>query len=121
MGAAYEGRELAAAKGYTAGTHRTRSPADTLAAWAPLMPRLGITRLADITGLDVIGLPVIQAVRPNARSVSVSANPAARKSTIAQTVSFAGWMSQPRSKLATVWRSARVCSQSFEIRLSPNS
>lgn len=72
MAIVIEGRELAAAKGYTAGTHRTRSPTDTLAAWAPLMPRLGITRLADITGLDVIGLPVIQAVRPNARSVSVS-------------------------------------------------
>lgn len=65
-------RVLAAPKGHTAGTHRTRSPADTLAAWAPLMPRLGITRLADITGLDVIGLPVAQAIRPNARSVSVS-------------------------------------------------
>lgn len=65
-------RELAAPKGYTAGTHRTRSPSETLRAFAGLMPRLGITRLADITGLDVIGLPVVQAVRPNARSLSVS-------------------------------------------------
>lgn len=65
-------RDLAARKGHTAGTHRTRSPAETLRAFRPLMPRLGITRLADITGLDVIGVPVVQAVRPNARSVSVS-------------------------------------------------
>lgn len=64
--------DLAAPKGYTAGTHRTRSPAETLAAFAPLMPRLGVTRLADVTGLDVIGLPVVQAIRPNARSISVA-------------------------------------------------
>lgn len=34
--------------------------------------RLGITRLADITGLDTIGIPVATAYRPNARSLSVS-------------------------------------------------
>lgn len=65
-------RDLAAPKGHTAGTHRTRSPAATLRAYRPLMPRLGVTRLADVTGLDVVGVPVVQAVRPNARSVSVS-------------------------------------------------
>lgn len=65
-------RELAAPKGFTAGTHRTRSPAATVAAFRPLMPALGITRLADVTGLDVVGLPVVQAIRPNARSVSVA-------------------------------------------------
>jgi len=32
---------------------------------------LGITRLADLTGLDQIGLPVWAAYRPNARSISV--------------------------------------------------
>ena len=36
------------------------------------MPALGITRLADVTGLDDIGLPVVQAIRPNSRSLSVS-------------------------------------------------
>ncbi len=65
-------RDLAAAKGFRAGTHRTRSPAETLRAYSGLMPRLGVTRLADVTGLDVIGLPVVQAIRPDARSVSVS-------------------------------------------------
>jgi len=34
--------------------------------------RLGITRLGDLTGLDVIGLPVWTATRPNSRSVCVS-------------------------------------------------
>jgi ribosomal protein S12 methylthiotransferase accessory factor len=33
---------------------------------------MGITRLADITGLDRIGLPVFVAVRPNSRSVATS-------------------------------------------------
>jgi YcaO-like protein with predicted kinase domain len=33
---------------------------------------LGITRLADITGLDVVGLPVVQAVRPFSLSNAVS-------------------------------------------------
>ena len=36
------------------------------------MSALGITRLANITGLDRIGIPVVQAIRPNSRSVSTS-------------------------------------------------
>jgi YcaO-like protein with predicted kinase domain len=36
------------------------------------MAPLGITRLADVTGLDNIGIPVFQAIRPNSRSLSVS-------------------------------------------------
>jgi ribosomal protein S12 methylthiotransferase accessory factor len=31
-----------------------------------------VTRLADITGLDVVGVPVYQSIRPNSRNVSVS-------------------------------------------------
>jgi len=33
---------------------------------------MGITRLGNVTGLDRIGIPVVVAVRPNSRSVSVS-------------------------------------------------
>jgi YcaO-like protein with predicted kinase domain len=33
---------------------------------------MGITRVADITGLDVIGLPVVTVCRPNSRAVTVS-------------------------------------------------
>jgi YcaO-like protein with predicted kinase domain len=54
------------------GTSRTRSAADTLSLLTPLTARFGITRLANVTGLDVVGLPVWQAVRPNARSLSVA-------------------------------------------------
>ncbi len=33
---------------------------------------MGITRVADITGLDVIGIPVVTVCRPNSRAVTVS-------------------------------------------------
>jgi ribosomal protein S12 methylthiotransferase accessory factor len=36
------------------------------------MAPLQITRLANVTGLDTIGIPVVLAVRPNARSLAVS-------------------------------------------------
>ncbi len=37
----------------------------------PLAARMGITRVAVLTGLDVIGIPVVAAYRPNSRSVAV--------------------------------------------------
>jgi ribosomal protein S12 methylthiotransferase accessory factor len=36
------------------------------------MTAAGITRLADITRLDVVGIPVYQAIRPNSRNISLS-------------------------------------------------
>lgn len=59
-------------KATRAGTHRSKPPEETLATLRRVMPALGITRLADVTGLDDIGLPVVQAIRPNSRSLSVS-------------------------------------------------
>ena len=47
-------------------------PAETLARLKPLPPKMGITRLANVTGLDVIGIPVVMSVRPCSRSLSVS-------------------------------------------------
>lgn len=44
----------------------------TLERLQPLLPRLGITRVAVVTGLDVIGIPVVMVCRPNSRSLSVS-------------------------------------------------
>jgi len=54
------------------GTHRVRAPEETLARVEPLLPRVGITRVAEITQLDELGIPVFQAIRPNSRNVSVS-------------------------------------------------
>jgi YcaO-like protein with predicted kinase domain len=59
-------------KNFFTGTHRSRPPETTLAEYGALMPMMGITRLANITGLDRIGLPVCIAVRPNSRTLATS-------------------------------------------------
>jgi YcaO-like protein with predicted kinase domain len=64
--------ETAVPKKFRQGTHRTVAPSETLARLRPFAPRMGITRLGNVTGLDRIGIPVAVAVRPNSRSVSVS-------------------------------------------------
>jgi len=57
-------------KNYFTGTQRTRSPEATLADYGKFMGVMGITRLANITGLDRIGLPVCLAIRPNSRTLA---------------------------------------------------
>lgn len=59
-------------KTYKRGTHRIVSPQRTLDAVRRFLPVMGITRIANVTGLDIIGLPVVMVCRPNSRSVSVS-------------------------------------------------
>ncbi|MDP6346482.1 MAG: YcaO-like family protein, partial [Alphaproteobacteria bacterium] len=59
-------------KGHRRGTHRTMAPAQTLAQTRPHMAAMGITRIANVTGLDRIGIPVVMVMRPNARSIAVS-------------------------------------------------
>ncbi len=59
-------------KAYRTGTHRAVSPAETVARVTPFLEQMGITRVANVTGLDRIGIPVVMVVRPNSRSVAVS-------------------------------------------------
>jgi putative methanogenesis marker protein 1 len=59
-------------KRYRTGTHRVCPPEETLRRVGPHLRRFGITRVADVTGLDRIGIPVFMAVRPNSRSLAVS-------------------------------------------------
>ncbi|MEA3291901.1 MAG: YcaO-like family protein [Pseudomonadota bacterium] len=59
-------------KRYRTGTHRTVPPAETLARARPWLREMGITRVANVTGLDRLGIPVVMATRPNSRSISVS-------------------------------------------------
>ncbi len=59
-------------KGYLRGTHRAIPPALTVERVRPLLREMGITRIANVTGLDVVGIPVVQVTRPNARSNAVS-------------------------------------------------
>ena len=47
-------------------------PAALLRLIAPHFAAAGVTRVADVTGLDRIGIPVALATRPNSRSLSVS-------------------------------------------------
>ena len=45
---------------------------ETVSRLRPHFPRLGIVRMAEVTGLDRIGIPVWMAVRPNSRTLAVS-------------------------------------------------
>ena len=58
-------------KAYLRGTHRAVSPEETLSRVQPLLPVMGISRVANITGLDCLGVPVFMACRPNSRSLAV--------------------------------------------------
>jgi len=59
-------------KRFRDGTHRMVSPDETVARLQPLLPAFGITRVANVTGLDRIGVPVVMVCRPNSRSIAVS-------------------------------------------------
>jgi len=47
-------------------------PVETLERLLRIAPEMGISRVANITGLDEIGIPVAAAIRPNSRNISVS-------------------------------------------------
>ncbi|KIC21445.1 hypothetical protein RA20_04640 [Leisingera sp. ANG-Vp] len=61
-----------ARKTYLRDTHRLRDPAQTLEQVKPHLAGMGITRIANLTGLDRIGLPTVMVTRPNSRSVAVA-------------------------------------------------
>ena len=54
------------------GLHRICTAQQTLDRILPIKHKFGITRITNVTGLDRVGLPVVLAIRPNARSISVS-------------------------------------------------
>jgi YcaO-like protein with predicted kinase domain len=66
------GQSGATPKAFRNGTHRWVAPAETLARARRVVEPLGITRVANVTGLDCIGIPVVMVCRPNARSLAVS-------------------------------------------------
>jgi YcaO-like protein with predicted kinase domain len=61
----------AVTKSFRTGTHRVVAPPATLERVRPFASSFGITRIANVTGLDRIGLPVVMVCRPNARSIAV--------------------------------------------------
>ena len=59
-------------KKYTHGGHHALDPATTLQRIEPLAKVAGITRTADITDLDRVGIPVFSSIRPAAESGAIS-------------------------------------------------
>ena len=50
---------------------RLLPPEETLARILPFKSSFGVTRIANLTGLDRTGIPVVMVCRPNARSTAV--------------------------------------------------
>lgn len=67
----FRGEAYSAAKRFRTGTHRSRTPEETLEIASTYFEQAGITRLGDVTGLDRIGIPTILAFRPNGKTLSV--------------------------------------------------
>ena len=61
----------AVTKAYRRGTHRTLSPDETIARMRPLLSTFGVTRVANLTGLDRTGVPVVMVCRPDSKSSAV--------------------------------------------------
>jgi ribosomal protein S12 methylthiotransferase accessory factor len=59
-------------KTYYGGTHRVSPPEDTLAKIEPHLSAIGVTRCADVTDLDRIGIPVFCAIRPQGKMIQVT-------------------------------------------------
>ena len=57
---------------YFKGTHRVIAPSETIEINQDKLKTAGITRIADITDLDRIGLPIYTAIRPTAEEGAVS-------------------------------------------------
>jgi len=68
----FSSRSTLAPKRHVATTHRVLAPTETVERVRPLMPAMGITRIATVTGLDRIGIPVVMVTRPNSRALAVS-------------------------------------------------
>lgn len=67
---AFAGQALEAATTLRDGTHRAATLEATWARFSPAAKRAGITRIAELTGLDNLGIPVFAAIRPLGRSLS---------------------------------------------------
>lgn len=68
----FRGKPYTAAKCFFEGTHRILSPEETWEKILPFASHIGLTRVANITGLDRVGIPVTVAIRPNSRTLSTS-------------------------------------------------
>jgi ribosomal protein S12 methylthiotransferase accessory factor len=65
-----DGASYRASKRFFEGTHRICAPEETLDRVRPHFPSMGITRIADITGLDRLPVSTVLAMRPNSRTLA---------------------------------------------------
>jgi ribosomal protein S12 methylthiotransferase accessory factor len=72
-GIRFRGQEFRAQKRFWHGTHRTVPPEETLERIMKHRKPVGLTRLADITGLDRIGIHTVLAHRPNCPTLANAA------------------------------------------------
>lgn len=68
----FRGKAFSASKRFFEGTHRISSPEETWEKISPLAKKIGVTRVANITGLDRIGIPVTVSIRPTAQTLATS-------------------------------------------------
>jgi ribosomal protein S12 methylthiotransferase accessory factor len=68
----FRGKSHRCPKAFRSGTHRAQAPEETYRSIKPYLDRAGVTRIADVTGLDHIGVPTTLAIRPNALTMACS-------------------------------------------------
>jgi ribosomal protein S12 methylthiotransferase accessory factor len=90
------------------------------------MGRLGITRLANVTGLDSLGVPVWSAIRPNGRSLSTSQGKGlthdhARASALMESIEtwHAEHVARPRRR--ATWAAMRAARTTVDVRGLPRA
>ena len=122
----FRGRAFSSPKRFRAGTHRSRAPEETLKVASAYFDAAGITRLADITGLDRIGIPTVLSIRPNGKTLSVGAGkgisvPAAMASAAMESIELhqAEYFILPGIRAS--WREAAGKSAIIPARLLPLS
>ncbi|MCX8169932.1 MAG: YcaO-related McrA-glycine thioamidation protein, partial [Candidatus Methanomethyliaceae archaeon] len=59
-------------KVFKEGTHRAKNFHETLSLLESIYQKAGITRVADITGLDIVGIPVFTSIRPDAAEGAIT-------------------------------------------------
>jgi YcaO-like protein with predicted kinase domain len=112
---------------YQTGTYRAASPEQTWERVLPLLPRFGITRVADITGLDEIGVPVHLAYRPDglAYAVSVGSGATAAQSRVSAAMeSIETWHAENLRVPVSARASAAALDLGYDVRalnLAPRS
>lgn len=68
----FKGKEYRAKKRFVDGTHRFATLQETYQKVQAFEKAIGLTRNANVTGLDRLGIPVTLAIRPNSLTISTS-------------------------------------------------